>query len=264
MSLRTWIRQRAVALLPTRSDLAFRVARRIVNDHNGDNNSDIATNGELRLARLALPSCANAFDVGANIGEWTQLALAINPSLVVHAFEPSPTTFRTLNARTFPPSVTINNIALGSRVEDRDLYIFEDNSGTNSLHARSGVGASITKRERIHVETLDAYASAHGIDRIGFVKIDTEGHELAVLQGARGMIAAGAIAILQFEYGGSYIDARTLLKDVWELVVGVNRDYAVFKIFPERLERLDEYRQVVETYQYSNWAIIHVSVKGIV
>jgi hypothetical protein len=40
----------------------------------------------------------------------------------------------------------------------------------------------------------------------------------------------GAILIVQFEYGGTYIDARVFLKDIWEFMAGINP--ALFKLHP--------------------------------
>jgi FkbM family methyltransferase len=261
MKIREAARSLAIALLPTRSGWAFRIARRIVNDHNGDNNFVLEENGELRLARLVLPHARTAFDVGANVGDWTRHALAINPSLTVHAFEPSATTYRTLVASGLPPNVHPNPFALGAATDDRELYIFDENGGSNSIYNRVGTPSTSQRSERIHIERLDDYVRQAQVDAIDFLKIDTEGHEYAVLQGSREMLAAGRIGVVQFEYGGCYIDARVLLKDIWEYVRGLNHDYRFFKIFPEELRLMSEYKQQYETYQYSNWAIVHPSME---
>ena len=55
----------------------------------GTNNANITTNGELEVIRKYIPHCRIVFDVGAHIGEWTQLALKENPQVQIHCFEPS-------------------------------------------------------------------------------------------------------------------------------------------------------------------------------
>src|SRR5205085_6354632 len=90
------VRRLAAAAMPRRSPLAFRIATKIINLYNNDNDFDMRSNGELRLARRLLPHATIAFDVGANRGEWSAAALSINPRAEIHAFEPSPATYALL------------------------------------------------------------------------------------------------------------------------------------------------------------------------
>lgn len=257
MTLRNVVRDAVVALLPRRSRLVYRVATKLVNLYDNDNEFDIARNGELSLARRVLPHCRVAFDVGANVGDWTALALIINPSLEIHAFEPSPTTASRLASRRFPSNVHLNQFGLGEQSETRELFVYKDGSGANSFYRRVGTPSEQQTSEPVSVRTLDQYRQEARIERVDFVKIDVEGHELSVLRGARQSLAAGALGVVQFEYGGSYIDARAHLKDVWELVAAADRDYSFYKLYPEGPRLVPAYRQTFETFQYSNWAFVH-------
>jgi FkbM family methyltransferase len=248
------LRKSLARLLP-RGELAFRVARKIINQHEGDNDIEIETNGELRVMRAVMPHARVVFDVGANVGDWTALAIEIAPGVQVHCFEPSAPTFRVLSGRTFPANVRQNNFGLGSVSEDRTLFVYADGSGANSLHLREGTDGAQEKQESVTLKTLDEYSAAEEIVEIDFVKIDVEGHELSVFRGSERMLAAGRIGVVQFEYGGTYIDARTYLKDVFDFVSRVNPDYRFFKIFPEGPRLVPKYVQTLETFQYSNWLI---------
>jgi hypothetical protein len=53
----------------------------------------------------------------------------------------------------------------------------------------------------VALETLDGFASRHGVEHIDLLKIDTEGHDLEVLKGAAGMLDRNAISIIQVEAG---------------------------------------------------------------
>jgi hypothetical protein len=53
--------------------------------------------------------------------------------------------------------------------------------------------------ERVHIVSLDSYCERQRIDRIDFLKIDTEGHDLEVLRGAEKWLSAGRIACIQCE-----------------------------------------------------------------
>ena len=57
----------------------------------------------------------------------------------------------------------------------------------------------IIGRVDVETETVDHFCAAHGIDHIDILKADTQGYELEVLTGARGLIDAGRIRALLVE-----------------------------------------------------------------
>lgn len=245
--------------IPPYSALLYHLCRRYVDRYNAENNSDIHTNGELRFMQRVLGNCQTVFDVGANVGRWTAIALGINPQLNVHCFEPSQVTYKRLLAQAFPPSVICNNFGLSSAPGTRTLYVFENGGGMNSLYLREGLegrhGLEPQKRTKtIRVDTLDRYCEEHGIQAVDFLKLDVEGHELEVLKGASEMLGAGQIKIVQFEYGGCNIDARVLLKDLFAFFQRFG--YALYKLYPERLRRVVRYDQRFENFQYQNWVAV--------
>lgn len=237
----------------------YRICNQFVNAYRSENNDDIRTNGELRFMKERLDSSQLVFDVGANVGKWAALALEINPDLRLHCFEPSKPTFQRLVANNFPKTVTCNNIALGSVPGEKTLYVFEEGSGINSLYERRGLEdgwnlESQKKKETIRIETLDWYCAQHSIAEIDFLKLDVEGHELEVFRGAKEALETGRIKAIQFEYGGCNIDARVLLRDVFEFFQSYR--YSFYKIYPGELRRVARYDQRLENFQYQNWAIL--------
>ena len=241
-------------LLPKRPEI-YEIAQRYVDDYRGENNSNPETNGEYRLLSRLLPKASVAFDVGANVGQWTKRALSINPTLHIHCFEPNSRTYRKLCENDFPPAVVRNNIGLGSSAERRRLYLFDDFPEMDSLYRRQGLEAIGLKpqgrEEMIQLTTLDDYCRRQRVDRIDFLKVDVEGHELEVFKGAAGMLARRAIRQIQFEYGGCNIDAGVLLKDL--LSFFGDYDYSFYKILPDRLLSVPRYDQRMENFQYQNW-----------
>jgi FkbM family methyltransferase len=242
-------------LLPHESRLLYPFCRKVFHRANGDNDDDLQTNGERLLMQRVLPKSRVVFDVGANVGDWTAEALFINPRAQYHLFEPSPTTLQSLEKRAFPGNVIVNNAGLGAAEGEMDLFVFGDGLGANSLYDRRGTDAVEQRRERVRITTLDAYCAGRTIDRIDFLKIDVEGHELEVLRGAAGLLQARRIGVIQFEYGGTYIDARALLKDVWDLIGRLDPSRTFFKLHRDGPRRVPAYRQELETFQYSNWVI---------
>jgi FkbM family methyltransferase len=238
----------------------IRLSRALMNMALGDNNGNMETNGEFFLLRQVLSLEKDAvkgkiiiFDVGANVGEWTAQLLHIaeeqgSGKVSVHCFEPSPFTFAQLQS-------TLQKIGdeMGNMKENRELHVTHDGAGTNSLYKRrlEGLDISYDRSETIQITTVDTYCSENDISHINFLKIDVEGHELAVVQGARSMLKRKAIDYIQFEYGGCWIDSRTLFMDMYDLLTSFG--YIVGKIMPNRIAFYDKYDQRMETFQMANF-----------
>ena len=252
-------------LIPSESLLLYRACRRYVDRYNGENDSDIRTNGELRFMQRALARCQTVFDVGANVGDWTALALSIKPGLAIHCFEPRRFTYDKLLDRKFPPTVICNNFGLSSFVKETKLHVFETGSPLNSLYPRGGLEdlgvKSQLQEEVIQLSTLDRYCRERSVSQIDFLKLDVEGHELEVFKGMTESLSQGRVRIIQFEYGGCNIDAGVLLKDIWQFFEGFG--YAFYKIYPTGIKRAVHYSQSFENFQYQNWAVVTNAAEGL-
>ena len=87
------------------------------------------------------------------------------------------------------------------------------------------------------------------------VKIDVEGHELTVLNGFGGALAA--TRVLQFEFGGCNIDTRTYFQDFWYFFNDNNFD--LFRITPFGAEKLSHYREIDEFFSTTNYIAVNRS-----
>jgi FkbM family methyltransferase len=236
----------------------YRFCREYADRFMGENNGAIETNGELHYLKQCMQNSSVVFDVGANRGEWTRLALKLNPSISVHCFEPIKEMYSHLLKNSFPSNVKCNNIGLSSESGNKDIYL-----GVQSLYARTGLNAgwqisSPGDPEKIGLTTLDDYCAKNNINKIDLLKCDVEGHEYNVFLGAKRMLSEGKIDRIQFEYGGCFIDARVLLRDVFELLTGFH--YSIYKIMPKGLLRIPEYDQRLENFAYKNFAAVRESV----
>src|SRR5438445_117239 len=96
-------------------------------------------NGEYWLLRNVVTSCRPPlmlFDVGANRGNWTAMALACaaGSQLRVYAFEPSGATRQALTSRFVTQSeITIESYALADEIREGTFFSSEPCAGTNSL-----------------------------------------------------------------------------------------------------------------------------------
>jgi len=169
-------------------------------------------------------------DVGANKGFYSRELLKqyANHVSELHVFEPSKDlTKRFLNFN--DPRVRVNNLALSNESGTAFLFKVSGNSGLNSLTKRrlDHINVHMNDVEEISAITLDEYVSKNNITHIDLLKIDVEGHELDVLNGASRFLQDNKIKCIQFEFGGCNIDTRVFFQDFWYLLV----DRYAFKIY---------------------------------
>ena len=178
-------------------------------------------------------------DVGAHTGEYAICArAAFGPGATLHCFEPQPETFAVLERRLGTHRRTsCHRLALGDAAGAASLYSKSASSVFTSLYAEAfgAPGHEISRVDEVEVRTLDDVAGDLGLARIDLLKVDVEGHELAVLKGARGLLDAGAIDSVQFEFGERSLYSRTFLRDFFELL---GPDFHFFRVTPYGLRRL--------------------------
>ena len=191
-------------------------------------------------------------DVGANDGEWALMALALQRDMALHAFEIVPETHGVLRANLqacldAEPRPVLN--AFGLFRDEREIEVWS-NYGSNSAGVMPHPDAEDNACIRAKVTTGDAYLASVGTDRIDYLKIDVEGAEYDVLLGFADALAAGRVALLQFEYGPYNIPARRLLIDFYELLG--DHGYTVGKIYPGHVE-FGPYATALETLRPGNF-----------
>src|SRR4051794_30023840 len=94
-----------IKIIPKNNPRIYRLFKSYVDTYNGDNDDNLQTNGEYYFLKQHIKDCKVVFDVGANVGEWTRLALSVKKDLEVHCFEPSGTSFKLLQQQNFPPNI---------------------------------------------------------------------------------------------------------------------------------------------------------------
>jgi FkbM family methyltransferase len=135
------------------------------------------------------------YDVGANAGIISvDVARTFDDEVTVHAFEPQPTLARSLAASIDLNGFTrvqVHQVLLGDRPGDADLFV-----------ADHGVHASLVSREAgatrlsCRMETIDGLIASGLLPPPSVIKIDAEGAELRILQGARDTLRASRPVIV--------------------------------------------------------------------
>lgn len=182
-----------------------------------------------RIFDLAVSECAwrllslgdHALDAGGNIGYMTLLfAGKVGESGRVHSFEPHPQVGEALEKNVArvnrrngaSPLVTVHHCALGSSRGEASLFesdYFAINQGTASIaHVPEDEQKPGSKRHMVEVETLDELFPT---ESFALLKVDVEGFELEVLQGAEKLLSSGRVAHVIYEdhtLGGSGLGDR--------------------------------------------------------
>jgi FkbM family methyltransferase len=130
-------------------------------------------------------------DIGAHHGLYTLLASkAVGPSGQVIAFEPSPRERKALrlNVRLNRcKNVLIQELALGNEEGETSLHVVDHlETGCNSLRPPALPGS--ISLVSVRVMSLDQWLAAHDLQSVDFIKLDVEGGELSVLQGAQRLL----------------------------------------------------------------------------
>ena len=195
-------------LIPGRGKLTIAVGGVFAHVRPGTNDLDLlAPSYEPQTAAwIRVKTGDFVIDVGAHIGRYTLFA-AKRAARVV-AIEPDPSNFSLLQANiqlNNLKNVTALNWALSSSRGRRRLYLADrENTGTSSLEAK-WVSAPLNRGPKNSVEvecvTLDHLVESLGLETIDWLKIDVEGHEVAVLEGAPHALRCARHLILEVAEG---------------------------------------------------------------
>lgn len=170
---------------------------------------------KMRNARWARPFAEMekpvAVDVGANAGVFSHLLRIVNPSTVIHAYEPLPDMTERLEriVLTNDEESRIVSAAAGSVEGTATLYA----SRPDDTHASLVASNENEHRYDVPVVTLDT--SLPGRD-ITLLKIDTEHFELEVLKGAKETLKRCQFLILEIHLEHEHAKIVELLGPGWE------------------------------------------------
>lgn len=154
---------------------------------------------ELKVFRNLVRKGMTVLDIGANIGLYTLVASrAVGQHGKVISFEPDPFGFEILSHRingNGHKNVTLVNKALSNTNGFTRLYIDRFNQGNHSFSKDNLY--IVDKHIKVPTTTLDKYFnSKNGVKNIDIIKIDVQGAEGLVFEGAKNLLRNGNVKIL--------------------------------------------------------------------
>jgi FkbM family methyltransferase len=152
----------------------------------------------MRFWRRVLPEGSVFLDVGANIGLYTVPAsLQVGATGHVVGFEAHPWIHGFLHrnvARNCNANVTVENLAVGDSSGEARIALNDRNIGETHVALDDEAG------DVVRIVTLDDYCAINDIPHVDYIKIDVEGYEANVLNGARRTLEANDGILVQTEY----------------------------------------------------------------
>lgn len=192
-------------------------------------------------------------DVGANVGKYTTLLQSNFPNAKIHAVEPHPITFSSLVNNVSLKNVKTHNIALGNAQGKFSLYDRADLKSSCHASLYEDIFTEIYRDQKVvkyevTIDSLDNFASKEAINQIDYLKIDTEGNELEVLNGAANLLNNHKIGIIQFEFNSLNIVSRAFFRDFRKLL----KNYFLYRLLPKSLLPLGDNPLETELFAFQN------------
>ena len=204
---------------------------------------------------LAPTNPSLCLDVGANTGAYTAELLANTRARVI-CFEPLPSSFLALAETTAGHSerVTLENKGLGAQTGAATIHFNPDALAHASFSEQVKKVPYVSNQQQttVRVVTLDEYCSENGIEEIDLVKIDTEGFETEVFEGARETFSKVRPKFVQIEFNWHQLFRNVSLNHFAEKLP----NYAVYQLIPNGWARRDPTDPLSNIYYFSNFVFV--------
>jgi FkbM family methyltransferase len=195
------------------------------------------------------------FDVGANIGEWTNMTRSYHPNADIHMFEIVPHTYRRL----------LDNIEIDNKMYPNSFGLLDQAGPVPMRHKTtydtlSTIVTDVRLDDSVPITGLaftgDQYVQSRCIDRIDYLKIDTEGAEGKVFRGFYDTFKKGKVGIVQFEYSFICVLTKWMLIDSYKFFEPLG-----FKLGRLGLDHIEfhEYTLIDEDFKGPEYIAVHES-----
>ena len=183
------------------------------------------------------------FDIGAHEGQSILFFSKLFPDAFIYSFEPDPDTFKILS-NISAKNLKLENIALSDKTGDTSFYK-NSISHTNSLfkvnhNSKDSISISKAKSEKnetffiglnqeikVKTSTLDYYITSNNILTIDLLKIDVQGAEVKVLNGALSSLEKTKCVILEISFY-DYYETQTSFFDIEKILTTM--DFKLYSI----------------------------------
>jgi FkbM family methyltransferase len=184
---------------------------------------------------------------------YTEELLSRYPRAEFYLFEPSSSNADILHQKFDAYSnIKIYVKAVSDTTGTAKLFTNEEGSGLASLTKRNLEHFGIEMHIENSIETIrlgEFLNNTLPSQKIDYIKIDIEGHELDALNGIGERIRD--VKLIQFEFGGCNIDTRTFFQDFWYFFA--NNNFRIYRITPTGCHLIPAYSELEESFLTTNY-----------
>jgi len=211
------------------------------------NNCDPKTNGEEAFFLKIKNNINVIFDVGCRSD-----SEFVNFTGEVHYFDPVNEFIDNLSKQPNNNKLShFNNFGLGN--EAKELYYYPKYQSFYDRVNSCQISDDANKIT-LNIKKAKEYIFERNVTEIDFVKIDTEGYELNVLMGFEELLKN--VKIVQFEYGGTFLDNNINLRDV----IFYLEKHGFYRFCYLTNDRLVPLQNLKDHYQYCNIVCLNRTV----
>src|SRR3990167_5765065 len=206
---------------------------------NGFELGDPNINGQFSTLEQMLSFNSLFVDIGANKGKFAEKAIESNKRLKLLLFEPHPEHSKELG-KLFP-NHKVYDVALSNKKGEAEFFLYLADSENSTLFDRHEMMPSFVKQNiktKVILDVLDSYLTeitSKGEKGV-FIKIDVEGAEQFVFEGARKLLRTNTTMSIMFEYGHGFKDSDTTLKAIFHILDEYGFEF--YRITPLGLEKI--------------------------
>ena len=208
------------------------------------NNCNYITNGELNFYKKIKDNISIIFDVGCRDD-----SIFLDFKGSVHYFDPNTKFIDILESK--PHNNICNKYNKCGLGNENNIIPYYPHYESFVNRVKSCNVNDESNKVLLTIRKSIDYIIDNNIDFIDFLKIDTEGYELSVLQGFESFIKN--INIIQFEYGGTFIDNNIKLIDIINYLRTNGFDKFSY-LTPNGVELITDF---TDHYQYCNIVCIN-------
>ncbi len=227
------------------------------------NYGNFKSTGEENFINIISEEIKVCLDVGANIGNYSKLLLEKTNSKV-YAFEPMEKSFEELKKikEKYKDRFFIEKLALGNEDGVKQIYSANETSEKASLEKNleklSFIDKNNLREYDISIKKIDSLDFFDTNSKVDFLKIDVEGHEYEVIQGAKKFIDFNSPKFIQIEINWHQLFKKVNIFEFSKLL----NDYEIFKILPygKKLIFIDPTRPENNILHLSNFVFIRKDI----
>jgi FkbM family methyltransferase len=223
-----------------------------------NNSQNFKTSGEEFFFKniLSVINPKVCLDIGANVGEYTRALLELTGAKV-YSFEPLSEPFKIVADLkiSFGDRIVPINKGVGAKNEYLNIYFNKDVSAHASF-SKDVQAVPYLKNNSIdfiEVVTLDSFFENFDELEIDFIKIDTEGFEWEVLQGAKNILEKYKPKIIQIEFNWHQLFRAHTLYKFSEIL----NNYNLYQLLPNGVIQRDPKDPYSNMFHFSNFIFIH-------